>query len=229
MTERDLPGVLTLMRRAGRTGRTLSSFPPRVIAAHAGVHSLTLTLVSTDGALELVWADPRDPVGPPMEDLQYTLGEGPTPDAARTRALVTTADLSTDASWPALASAAPATSPARSAAALPLHLGVIVPGVLTAYRTAPAHFTHHQIDILAALAAALIHPLLQTATAQAPNGMPDLLRAEVHQAAGMTSVQLDIPIDQALLRVRAHAWTHNRPLREVAHRIVTGRLHLSPG
>ncbi|MEB3958661.1 ANTAR domain-containing protein [Streptomyces kunmingensis] len=227
MDARDLPALLTGMRRAARTGQDLSAFSARTLAHHTQADCLTLTLISAQGALEVLWADPADHVGLPLEDLQYTLGEGPTVDAAHTHHLITVPDLHTATRWPALADAAPA---ARAIAALPVRLGVIVPAVLTACRTTPTPFTPDQLTTLTTVTHALIHPLLHTTihpTDTGP-GTPDLLRAEVHQAAGITAADLDIPIEQALLRLRSHAFAGGRPLREIAHDVVTGRLHLDP-
>lgn len=231
MDGRDLADLLRRMRRAARTGHDLSAFSARALAHHTHVDSLTLSLISTLGACEPLWGDPEDRIGLPLEDLQYTLGEGPTLDAARARRPVTAPDLHTAVQWPALAEAAPAVSTARAVAALPVRLGIIVPAVLTAYRTSPGPFTPDRLTTLTTLAHALIHPLLHTTghLTDTGSGSPDLLRAEVHQAAGITSVDLGIPIDQALLRLRSHAWAHGRPLRATAHDVVTGRLHLDPG
>jgi hypothetical protein len=55
-----------------------------------------------------------------------------------------------------------------------------------------------------------------------------LLRADVHRAAGMVMVQADIPIDQALTRLRAHAYAAGRPLPDVAQDIIERRLRLAP-
>ena len=43
-------------------------------------------------------------------------------------------------------------------------------------------------------------------------------RAEIHQASGMVSVQLQVPVAEALLRIRAHAFADGRPLGVVAAR-----------
>jgi hypothetical protein len=50
--------------------------------------------------------------------------------------------------------------------------------------------------------------------------------AEVHQATGMVSVQLGVSLDEAFVRLRAHAFAEELPLRTVAGEIVTGRRHL---
>ena len=50
--------------------------------------------------------------------------------------------------------------------------------------------------------------------------------AEIYQAAGMITVQLDVDIPEALARLRAHAYAEERPLREVARDVVGRRLRL---
>ena len=48
----------------------------------------------------------------------------------------------------------------------------------------------------------------------------------VHQAAGMLMVQLDLPIDQALLRMRATAYAEGLTVDELADAIVGRRRRL---
>ena len=51
-------------------------------------------------------------------------------------------------------------------------------------------------------------------------------RAEVHQACGMVSAQLEISLTEAAVRLRAHAYAEDRPLAEVAREVVARRLRL---
>ena len=51
-------------------------------------------------------------------------------------------------------------------------------------------------------------------------------RAELHQAAGMVSVQLGVDVREALVRLRAYAYASGRSLIQVAADVVAGRLHL---
>jgi hypothetical protein len=51
-------------------------------------------------------------------------------------------------------------------------------------------------------------------------------RAEIHQASGMVSIQLDVSVADGLVRLRAHAFTTGRPLRDVAADVVGRRLRL---
>lgn len=56
-----------------------------------------------------------------------------------------------------------------------------------------------------------------------PQASP-LHRAAVHQATGMVSVQLDVSMEIALLRLRAHAYASERALGDVAQDVVARRL-----
>jgi DNA-binding GntR family transcriptional regulator len=69
------------------------------------------------------------------------------------------------------------------------------------------------------------------ATSAGPAGQPPDLarhRAEIDQATGMVSEQLDVAIGEAFVRLRAYAYAQERRLSEVARDIVARRLRLSP-
>ena len=57
---------------------------------------------------------------------------------------------------------------------------------------------------------------------------PDLAlhRAEIDQATGMLTVQLDVPAGEAFARLRAYAYAQDRRLANVAGDIVARRLRL---
>ena len=46
----------------------------------------------------------------------------------------------------------------------------------------------------------------------------------VHQASGMVAAQLDVSVDQALIRLRAYAFGNDRALTEVGRDVVARRL-----
>jgi AmiR/NasT family two-component response regulator len=52
-------------------------------------------------------------------------------------------------------------------------------------------------------------------------------RAEVHQASGTIAVQLGIDVDEALVRIRAHAYATSQTVAHVAREILAHRLYLS--
>lgn len=61
---------------------------------------------------------------------------------------------------------------------------------------------------------------------------PDLAslnsRREVHQATGMIAVRAGVNINDALLLLRAHAYSAERSILSVAHEVVTHALRFNP-
>ena len=51
--------------------------------------------------------------------------------------------------------------------------------------------------------------------------------ARIHQATGMVSVQMNVPVDEALLLLRARAYASERRLTDVARDVVELRLRFS--
>ena len=233
MSGGGLTELLARLRQAASAGDGLHTASPATLALLLGLDSLTLSMASAPDGLELLWADPADKLGRTMEDLQYTLGEGPTVEAARTGRTVSVPDVSAaSARWVALGSDTAHTA-ARAAIATPLRCGPLTAGVLTGYHTTPTSFSPEWTHGFHAVARVALRLLVQTPPnsmdALAPRPSPvDLHRAEVHQAIGFLSVQLRVPVEEAMLRLRTHAWRHGRPLREVADDILTGRLSLHP-
>jgi len=178
------------------------------------------TLAATDAVAEL------------LEDLQFTFNEGACMEAARTGNPVLVGDLRHSGEverWPMFAAAVLERSAVRAVFALPLQWGAVNLGVLDLYRLQPGPLDDAQLRdaIAAADAAALMMLGLRTDPDQ---GGVDWLdhavahRAEIHQAAGMVSVQLDVTVAEALARMRAHAFVHDRLLIDVACDVVARRL-----
>ena len=178
------------------------------------------TLAATDATAEL------------LEDLQFTFNEGACMEAARTGNPVLVGDLRHSGEverWPMFAAAVLERSAVRAVFALPLQWGAVNLGVLDLYRLQPGALDDAQLRdaIAAADAAALMMLGLRTDPDQ---GGADWLdhavanRAEVYQAAGMVSVQLDVTAAEALARMRAHAFLHDRLLIDVARDVVTRQL-----
>jgi hypothetical protein len=178
------------------------------------------TLAATDATAEL------------LEDQQFTLNEGACMEAARTGNPVLVGDLRHSGEverWPVFAAAVMERSAVRAVFALPLQWGAVNLGVLDLYRLQPGALDDAQLRdaIAAADAAALMMLGLRTDPDQGGGGWLDHAvahRAEIHQAAGMVSVQLDVTTDEALARMRAHAFVHDRLLIDVARDVVARRL-----
>ena len=235
MAPNDLSILLTSMQQAAHAGKGLSNISAARSARLLGLDALTLTVLTARDRLELLWYDYVDRLGPDLEDLQYTLGEGPTPDAARLRYTIVEPDLTVTplARWPVFLPAVLRTS-ARAVIAVPLSLGAVRAGALTGYRVTTGPASSQQIrDIFAfaqaALALLLQFPLESVTTGVSHNGPFPLHRVEVHQATGILAVQLNLRLEQALMRLRAYAYSHERPVLDVARDVIAYRLHLDNG
>jgi GAF domain-containing protein len=170
-----------------------------------------------------------------IEELQYTLGEGPCIDAHRQQRPVLEPDLANPAlsRWSAFAAPAVAAG-ARAIFGFPVAVDEVHLGALNLYRDHPGPLSddqHADARILADVAARSIIGMQAVAD---PGSLGSALeegtdfRYIVHQAAGMISVQLGIPVADALLRLRAHAFGHDRRLTDLARDVVERRLRLGP-
>ena len=100
--------------------------------------------------------------------------------------------------------------------AFPLQIGAIRIGVLVLYRDRPGVLSEDELAyglVLADVATQLILGLQAGAPADT---LHELLAseppqwAEIHQATGMLAVQLGVPLDEAFVRLRAHAFADGR-------------------
>ncbi|MCX4977976.1 ANTAR domain-containing protein [Streptomyces sp. NBC_00554] len=182
-----------------------------------------------------------DDISEQLEELQLTLGEGPCVDAFTHGSAVLTPDLLTGElqdRWTVFADAA-LEAGARAVFALPLQIGAISPGVLDLYANVPTVLGAEELADAMAFADLATLLLLdaridETGTAAdgalADRGFEDLggHRAEIDQATGMLTAQLDVGIDEAFVRLRAYAYMQGRRLVDVATDVVARRLHFSP-
>jgi hypothetical protein len=192
-------------------------------ASGAGV-----SVVSRSGTREMVFATDR--VSSQIEELQVSLGEGPCIDAWSSRLPVIEPDLSltSPTRWPMFGPAARAAG-AVAVFALPLQVGQARLGALDLYRDAPGGLSAADLTDAVSLGAAVTQVLLQLEPAEHTlenSEVGSWLSAEIYQAAGMVTVQLEVDIAEALARMRAYAYAEERPLSEVARDIVARRLRL---
>ncbi|MFI8997400.1 GAF and ANTAR domain-containing protein [Streptomyces sp. NPDC053542] len=166
-----------------------------------------------------------------LEDAQLVSGEGPCTEAYLSGALIQVPDLhQRPERWPAFAETAGALG-IRSVTAVPLSVGQARIGAVDLYHTAPTTLgpaALARLEAYARIVAALMldaYPDLVSATATPAPGPPGFPPA-VHQAAGVLSAQQHMNINTALARLRAHAYRHEEPLLDVAHRVLDGRLLL---
>ncbi len=162
-----------------------------------------------------------------MEELQFSLGEGPCVDASRRGRPVLQPDLAVTGPlcWPGFTTGALAVG-IRAVFALPLRVGAIRLGVLDLYRDepgalAPEHLREalHHAD---AATAVLLHlQALDSQDDSRSTPVPVLEdRTEVHQATGVVSVQAGVTLPQGLSLLRARAFSEERPILDLARSVL---------
>jgi hypothetical protein len=168
-----------------------------------------------------------------LEDLQFMIGEGPCQDAFRSGLPVHAPRLDDAATsrWPSFAALANR-SGIGAVFAYPMASHGSRVGVLTLYQDHGGGLTDAQQSDALAVVEVLTEAVLSMQDDAAPGtlgvGLEEAVahRAEVHQATGMVAVQLQVSVADALLRIRAHAFTAGRPVVGVAADVVSGRLRL---
>jgi hypothetical protein len=190
-----------------------------------------VSLVAETGLRRLATAS--DPLSAELEELQYTIGEGPSIDAFTSRRPVLAPDLSDGAMtrWPGYAPAAHAQG-VRAVFAFPLQLGAARLGVLDVYRQRPGSLSEDSQAQALTFAEVAVQTLLDgqadAAEGDLAVGLGRALDSQValYQAQGMVMVDLGLPIGDAMARLRAFAYAAGRPLHDVARDVVEGRLRL---
>ena len=174
-----------------------------------------------------------------LDEFQFTFGEGPCQDASASGLPVLVSDVlgSSSPRWPAFARAV-AEAGVRAVYALPVVIAGTRVGALDLFRERPGPLSEDALQggLWAAELAALPLFTLMTAdvdwaavgeSGDAWEQLASLQRVEVHQATGMLSVQLDIDAAEALLRLRAYAFSHGLTASEAALAIVQRRVSLA--
>jgi hypothetical protein len=171
-----------------------------------------------------------------LAQLQFTVGEGPCLDAFGARRPVLEPDLMAAAGrWPGYAPAAIARG-ARAVFSFPLQVGAAQLGVLDLHRRRAGRLAQEALALALTFADVAVEGLLNAQdtapVGQAADGLDDVLDSQyvVYQAQGMTMADLGVSLADALARLRAHAYAHDRPMGDVARDIVAGvlRLDLDP-
>lgn len=164
-----------------------------------------------------------------LEDLQLTVGEGPCLDTFASGGPVLIEDLAGEtARWPGFTPGALKLG-AAAVFSFPLQIGVVRLGSLDLYRDTPTALSESGVAdalILADLATETIMAELDGHATEDSSWLADP-HAEIHQASGMVQVQLGVTTQAALLRLRAHAYTHEQELSDVARQVVSRQLRLT--
>jgi hypothetical protein len=205
-----------------------------VTAARVSGAGVTVMTRTNSGRVVCV----TDDVSARVEELQLTFGEGPCMDAYASGAPVLSADLGDQQAlrrWPAFAPAAQEIG-AAAVHAFPLRMGTARVGVMDLYHREPRTLDSSELRdalLMADTAALLLLGREESSGDLAGEASGGLLseregyRAEVDQATGMISVQLGVGLEEAFVRLRAHAYALDRSLAAMARDVVAGRLRFS--
>ncbi|MEU9187599.1 GAF and ANTAR domain-containing protein [Streptomyces sp. NPDC048484] len=227
VSENDLAAVLANLRPTPGSGRLVGADAVRCARA-LDVDGVAVSVTVGGGSNELLWSTPG--ASTRLEDLQFTLGEGPGPEAAVSGEAVSVPDLTREPAgrWPALLPEALSLR-IRAVFCLPLQVGRTCLGVMTLQRARPGPLEGLPLAdawiVTNALTAALVQDGGQWDAFATADGGSHFYRAAVHQAAGMISVQAGVSPAEALIRLRAHAFRRGRPLIEVAEDVVARRMN----
>ena len=169
-----------------------------------------------------------------MEQWQYTLGEGPCVDAYTLDQVVAEPDLAEPMTprWFAFTPRALDIG-VRAVFGFPVRERTARLGALNLYLDRPGGLDTGQFADAAACAEVIARWVIDTQATAREGSLAEELDAAsdfhyvVQNAAGMVSVQLGISVTDALVRIRAYAFSETRLVREVAEEIVARRLRLS--
>lgn len=225
--------LLTILRELRDAERSEVTTPWCVVAAQvtqldgAGIglftsHATTLLCASTPQVRTLF-------------ELEVTVGEGPCHSVRTSGDVVNEPALAADSwrRWPSFAPLAGDTG-AGALFGFPLRLGAVHLGALVLTRDAPGELTGDQSTDGHLLASVLSRTILATQAgapaAEIAHELDDNASFDfvVHQATGMVSVQARVPITDALLLVRAHAYAQGDTAAAVARQIVGRHLMYDP-
>lgn len=164
-----------------------------------------------------------------IEELQFSLSEGPCLDAFHDERPVLEPDLAHphDVRWMAFTQAA-LDAGVRAIFGFPISVGPVKLGALNLYRDAPGGLTNEQHGDCLILADIVARSVIMMQANATPGQLAQEFEAGadfelgVHQASGMVAAQLGVSVGQALIRMQAHAFGNDRSLRSVA-RAVVGR------
>jgi GAF domain-containing protein len=190
-----------------------------------------ISLMDRDGFTGVVAASDRESTI--IEEMQFTLGEGPCHEAYATRRPVMISDLAEagPARWPAY-SAAAADREVGAVFSFPLQIGAAQLGALDVYQRQSGPLEglglEQALTFAEAAAGFFIDGQAGLDGDQVDPGLEEALQSgyQLHQAQGMVMVMLGVECAEALVRLRAYTFAVDRRLSDVVRDIVTRKLRL---
>lgn len=193
------------------------------------VTGASIVLMSAGGNPGSIFASA--PMVENLEGVQFTLGVGPTAEAYRWGVPVIETDLAGGRPQRWMGFVGPAADAGIGAVfSFPLQIGAASIGVLTLYQGHRGPLGDDTYADAMVLAGILTRAILAMQAGASEDVVAAGLcpasssNAEIHQASGMVSVQLDIGVGEALGRLRARAFVEGRTVDEVAIEVVRRRI-----
>ena len=178
--------------------------------------------------------DGVDEWGEALDEAQLLSGEGPTVEAIAAVEPIMLDDVASAgafARWPGSV-ARLAEGGIAAVFAFPMRVGGVRVGVLTAYRTSSGPLDHAQFTdgIVIASLATLLLMVDGPGDAAAVGILGENLESNSRLmiAAGIVAEQIDITVADALVRIRAHAYTAGARLDDVVRAVIDQTLVLEP-
>lgn len=195
----------------------------------AGIDAAALTLRATPRAQDMLGAS--EAWAAYLDDEQYTLGEGPGMAAFASGSPVLIGDIRVDeARWPGFSDAALSVG-AAAVFAFPLQIGGIRLGTIDLYRRRTGGLPAHSVADALVLTDLITLAMLEEAD-RAELAGEEWIRAagsyqDVNIATGMLAAQMQLSLDDAFVRLRAHAFTTERPVLDVARDVLAQRIDVN--
>ena len=200
---------------------------PAFAASEAVAAMLGMTSIGISLCTQPMYASDR--LAERLEDRQFVLGEGPLVEAFATRLAFEATNTREPArhGWLSLDLDAEGIG---AALAFPMIVDDACLGALTLYRAEPGGLSDGQraLAAMAADAAALETASHLLAARDADRSVSALFRIDaLQQAVGIVMDQLTVTADEAIVRIRAHAYHTDRPAADVVDDLRHRRLHVS--
>ena len=220
--------ILSLLSAGGETNPGTARLC-EVCADVSAMSGAGIMLMSNDAPMGSVCT--TNEVSDLIEELQYELGEGPCVDAHQEGRPVLEPDLADPVTPRWMAFSPPALAAGtRAVFGFPLRVGAVRLGAMNLYRDQPGKLSddqHADALVMADVAAQAVlamqadAPLDTVATELEAGANFHLVE---HQASGMVASQLGISVGEALVRLRAYAYSHDLGLDGVAEAVVARQL-----
>jgi len=202
------------------------------VASTSGWQGAVLTLYNHNGVERLVAAS--DATARRTHELEVTLAEGPSWDAARGGHVTTEHGTRLERRWPRYGPAVGRIG-VHAVSAAPVDLTVDhLRGALTVVGVAAPTLASSE-SLLRDVADALARTVLRVPSLVQPDSrdLPSLelfgdedFQPALHQAAGVLHERCGWDIDNAIALIRAHAYAEDRPVQDIAQEVVSGGLLL---